>query len=89
MLFANNEEKREKLLKLDPDAIKLIGYKEDINPEDIITAYESKDSETMKELYNKAKSQVRRRKLYEKLCEAYSEAYSKDSITNNEDYESR
>ena len=74
ILLENNEEVKKKVLEGDADTIKQIGSvsQKGINPEDIISAYESNDSEEIKKVYNKAKKQVALREVYKELCEAYS-----------------
>ena len=73
LLFKNNEDLREKLLVGDANAIREIGSisQKGMNPEDIVDAYESNDSETMKYLYKKAKKLVELQKLYKDLCLEY------------------
>ena len=72
-LFKNNEEVIERLLTGDAEAIREIGSisQKGINPEDIVVAYESNDSETMKYLYGKAKKMIELQKLYKDLCLEY------------------
>ena len=76
LLLKNNEELRAKLLVGDANAIKEIGSisQKGMNPEDIVDAYESNDSETMKYLYEKAKKIVELQKLYRDLCLEYSKS---------------
>jgi hypothetical protein len=45
-----------------------------MNPEDIVDAYESNDSETMKYLYMKAQKLIELQKLYKELCLEYYNA---------------
>ena len=73
LLFKNNEELRERLLSGDANAIREIGSisQKGMNPEDIVAAYESNDSEAMKYLYEKAKKLVELQKLYKDLCLEY------------------
>ena len=73
LLFKNNDELRERLLAGDANAIREIGLmsQKGMNPEDIVDAYESNDSETMKYLYEKAKKLVELQKLYKDLCLEY------------------
>ena len=82
LLFKNNKELREKLLLGDVNAIREIGVmsQKGMNPEDIVDAYESNDSETMKYLYNKAKRLVELRELYNNLCLEY---YKKSNRSEN------
>lgn len=76
ILFKNNPIMKEKLLSLDPDAIREIGStaQRGIPFEDVIDAYESKDPQNLEYLYNKAKRQASLQKLYNDLCYAYYEA---------------
>ena len=55
LIFKNNEELRKRLLVGDANAIREVGSisQKCMNPEDIVDAYESNDSETMKYLYKK------------------------------------
>ena len=53
-----------------------------MNPEDIVAAYESNDSEIMKHLYEKAKKLVELQKLYKDLCFEY---YNKSNKSGNEE----
>ena len=84
LLFINNEELRERLLVGDANAIREIGSisQKGMNPEDIVDAYESNDSETMKYLYKKAKKLVELQKLYKDLCLEY---YKKSKRSRNEE----
>ena len=82
LYFKNNEGLRDKLLVGDANAIREIGSisQKGINPEDIVTAYESDDSKTMKHLYEKAKKIVELQKLYKDLCLEY---YNKSNRSEN------
>ena len=73
LLFKNNKELKERLLAGDADAIREIGSisQKGMNPEDIVAAYESDDSETMKYLYRKAQKLIELQKLYRELCLEY------------------
>lgn len=73
LLFKNNKELREKLLAGDANAIREIGSisQQGINPEDVVAAYESDDSETMKYLYRKSQKLIELQKLYRDLCLEY------------------
>ena len=73
LMFKNNEELRKRLLVGDANAIREVGSlsQKGINPEDIVDAYESNDSETMKYLYKKAQIQIELQKLYRELCLGY------------------
>ena len=73
LLFKNNKELREKLLAGDANAIREIGSisQQGINPEDVVAAYESDDSETMKYLYSKSQKLIELQKLYRDLCLEY------------------
>ena len=84
MLFADKEEIREKLLAGDVDTIRKIGSasQKGMNPEDIVDAYESNDSETMENIYKKAKKLVELQKLYKDLCLEY---YNKSNRSENEE----
>ena len=66
-MFDNDEELRNKLLEGDTDSIKKLASLR-IMPEEIVEAYESDDSETMKKLYIKAKRMFELQKLYKELC---------------------
>ena len=70
MLFADKDEIREKLLEGDVETIRKIGSasQKGMKPEDIVEAYESNDSETMENLYKKAKKLIELQKLYKDLC---------------------
>ena len=84
VLFKNNEELREKLLSGDADSIRQIGLlsQKGVSTEDVVDAYESKDSETMEYLYKKAKKVLELQELYRELCLEYIE--KKDSEKNVE-----
>ena len=73
ILFKNNSEMKEKLYNCDADAIREIGInsQKGINPDDVIAAYESKDSNTMNYLYQQAKRLVGLQELYKELCFEY------------------
>ena len=73
LIFKNNEELRKRLLVGDANAIREVGSisQKCMNPEDIVDAYESNDSETMKYLYKKAQKQIETQKLYRELCLEY------------------
>ena len=83
VIFENNEEVREKLLKGDANIIRKIGLasQKGMNPEELVDAYESNDRESMENLYNKAKKIVELQKLYRELCIEYS----KSNISGNEE----
>lgn len=74
LLFQNDKNIREKLLSGDADVIRHIGSisQKGISPEDIVLAFDSKDSDTMDYLYKKAKKMVELKQLYKDLCIAYS-----------------
>ena len=74
LIFNNDKEIREQLLAGKSDAISQIGLMSQIgiNPEDVVDAYESNDSDTMKYLYNKAKKMLELQELYKALCLEYS-----------------
>ena len=76
VLFENDEEIKEKLLSGDADTIRKIGSASQtrMNPEDIVAAYESNDSEMMENVYKEAKKLVELQKLYKALCIEYSKA---------------
>ena len=76
VLFENNEDIRGKLLEGDTDIIRKIGLasQKGMNPEEIVDAYESNDSQTMENMYKKAKKLVELRKLYKELCLEYSKS---------------
>mgnify|MGYP003292326837 CR=1 FL=1 len=84
LLFKNNEELRVSLLEGDANAIRQIGSisQKGMNPEDIVVAYESNDSETMKYLYEKAKKLIELQKVYKDLCLEY---YNKSKRSGNEE----
>ena len=73
-----------KLYDCDADAIREIGSlsQRGISPEDIIVAYESRDSSTINYLYHQAKRLVELQELYKDLCIEY---YNKTKDTT--DYE--
>ena len=73
MLFENNEELRESFLAGDANAIREIGSisQKGINPEDVIDACESYDSDAMAYLYKKAQKLIELQKLYKDLCLEY------------------
>ena len=80
LLFKNNKELKEKLLAGDANAIREIGSisQQGINPEDVVAAYESEDSETMKYLYKKSKKLIELQKLYRDLCLEYYKSKNDD-----------
>ena len=72
--FKNNEEIRESILIGDVNAIRRIASVlslDRVKTEDIVTAYESNDSEAIKNLYEKAKRLIELEKLYKDLCLEY------------------
>ncbi len=80
LLFKNNKELKEKLLAGDANAIREIGSisQQGINPEDVVAAYESDDSETMKYLYKKSQKLIELQKLYRDLCLEYYKSKNDD-----------
>lgn len=81
LLLKNNDELRERLLEGDANAISEIGAisQKGINPEDVIQAYESNDSDTMEYLYKKAQKLIELQKLYRELyLEYYNSKRNKD-----------
>ena len=70
--FIRNNELRIQLLSGNVDAIHEIGIRsqKNIEPEDVIEAYES---DSMDYLYKQAKKMVELKKLYEDLCDYYIE----------------
>ena len=75
-LFENNEEIKGKLLSGDVDTIRKIGSvsQKGMEPDEIVNAYESNDSEMMENVYKKAKKLVELQKLYKDLCLEYNKA---------------
>lgn len=73
LLFEGNPEMIEKLYKCDVETIREIGInsQKGINPVDVITAYESGDSNTMNALYQHSKKLVGLQELYKELCLEY------------------
>ena len=73
-LFNGNEEMKARLLEGNPDAIREVGTLAQmwINPEDVVSTFESEDKEAMQNLYKKAKTMVGLRDLYKVMCEEYS-----------------
>ena len=72
-LFKTNPEMIEKLYKCDAEVIREIGSlsQRGVNPDDVIAAYESGDSNTMNNLYQQAKRLVELQELYKELCFEY------------------
>lgn len=73
VLLNNNEDLKEKILEGDSTAISQVGLisQKGIRAEDIVDAYEKNDTETMKNLYEKAKRILELQELYKELCLAY------------------
>lgn len=84
-LFKTNPEMIEKLYKCDAEAIREVGSisQRGINPNDVIVAYESGDSNTIKYLYQQAKRLVGLKQLYKDLCFEYYKK-TKDTISHVE-----
>ena len=81
LLLKNNDELIERLLEGDANAISEIGAisQKGINPEDVIQAYESNDSDTMEYLYKKAQKLIELQKLYRELyLEYYNSTRNKE-----------
>lgn len=72
-----DEELKINLLSLNADSIRKLPQFYELNPEDVIKAYESNDSEEMKKLYDKAILIVELRKLYKELCLEYAKSLKK------------
>ena len=87
LLFSNNKELKDKLLRGDPDTIRDIGSisQKGIDPEDIVVAFESNDDEIMDYLYKKAKRTLELNKLYRELCVAYSLEKKKEITKDDEE----
>ena len=81
-LFKTNPEMIEKLYKCDEQAIREIGSisQKGINPNDVISSYESNDPSAMKNLYQQAKRLVGLQELYKELCFEY---YKKTKTTTD------
>lgn len=73
ILLKDDDELREKLLAGDVDAIRELGCisRRRFEPETIVTAFESKDSSAINNLYNHAKLLLELNKLYTELCLEY------------------
>ena len=72
----------EKLYNCDAEAIREIGSlsQRGINPDDVITAYESSDQDTMDYLYQQAKRLVGLQELYKDLCFELSGCLYKSNV---------
>lgn len=83
-LFAKDTATRERLLAGDAETIREIGSisQKGINPEDVVVAIESNDSETIKCLYNQSKKLIELQELYKELCYEFykkTEHYNRQS----------
>ena len=83
ILFQNDSKTREQLLSGNVEAIRKIGSisQRGINPEDVVIAFESNDSDTMNYLYNQSKRLVELHELYQELCYEFSKNMVDDKTT--------
>lgn len=76
-LFKNDSEIIEQLLSGNAEVISKATRKiggisqEGIDPEDVVVAFESNDSDTMNYLYNQSKRLIELQELYQELCSEF------------------